>query len=72
MVKKSESYEEMLKKLETIVSVIDDSNIPLEDAMKKFEEGVALCNNLYKKLSDAEEKVKILIDNREEVYEGND
>jgi exodeoxyribonuclease VII small subunit len=72
MVKKAESYEEMLKKLETIVENIDDSNIPLEEAMKKFEEGVVLCNNMYKKLSDAEEKVKILIDNKEEVYSENE
>ncbi|MFA6939499.1 MAG: exodeoxyribonuclease VII small subunit [Clostridiaceae bacterium] len=72
MVKKAESYDEMLKKLEEIVQKIDDSNVPLEEAMKKFEQGVVLCNNMYKKLSDAEEKVKILIDNKEEVYEENE
>lgn len=72
MVKKAETYEEMLKKLEEIVQKIDDSNVPLEEAMKKFEQGVVLCNNMYKKLSDAEEKVKILIDNKEEVYEENE
>lgn len=72
MVKKAESYEEMLKKLEKIVQEIDDSNVPLEESMKKFEQGVVLCNNMYKKLAHAEEKVKILIDNKEEVYEGNE
>ncbi|MDV3429091.1 MAG: exodeoxyribonuclease VII small subunit [Bacillota bacterium] len=72
MVKKAESYEEMLKKLEEIVQKIDDSNVPLEESMKKFEQGVVLCNNMYKKLSQAEEKVKILIDNKEEVYEENE
>ena len=72
MAKKAESYEEMLKKLEEIVQEIDDSNVPLEESMKKFEQGVVLCNNMYKKLSQAEEKVKILIDNKEEVYEENE
>lgn len=72
MVKKPDSYEEMLKKLETIVDEIDDSNLPLEDAVKKFQEGVSIYNKMSKKLEEAEEKVKILLDEKEEEFIENE
>ncbi|KEI99718.1 exodeoxyribonuclease VII small subunit [Clostridium botulinum A2B3 87] len=69
MGRKKESFENMLEKLETIVDSMDNGEITLEDSMKSYEEGIKLCNKLYKVLKDAEGKIKILEDNKEEDLE---
>ncbi|MBD5587233.1 exodeoxyribonuclease VII small subunit [Clostridium botulinum] len=69
MGKKKESFENMLEKLETIVDSMDNGEITLEDSMKSYEEGIKLCNKLYKVLKDAEGKIKILENNKEEDFE---
>ncbi|ACA54130.1 exodeoxyribonuclease VII small subunit [Clostridium botulinum A2B7 92] len=71
MGRKKESFENMLEKLETIVNSMDNGEITLEDSMKSYEEGIKLCNKLYKVLKDAEGKIKILEDNKEEDFENS-
>ncbi|MBO0564692.1 exodeoxyribonuclease VII small subunit [Clostridium botulinum] len=61
--------ENMIEKLETIVDSMDNGEITLEDSMKSYEEGIKLCNKLYKVLKDTEGKIKILEDNKEENFE---
>ncbi|MDF2881054.1 MAG: xseB [Clostridiaceae bacterium] len=60
MPKKAESYEEMMKRLENIVNKMDSSELSLSESMKNYEEGIKLCNLLYKTLNEAEGKIKIL------------
>lgn len=69
MPRKKETFETMLDKLETIVDKMDSENITLEDSMKEYEEGVKLCNKLYKILNNAEGKIKVLTENGEEEFE---
>ncbi|KOR26673.1 exodeoxyribonuclease VII small subunit [Clostridium sp. FAM 1755] len=69
MGRKKESFENMLEKLETIVDDMDNGEITLEDSMKSYEEGIKLCNKLYKVLKDAEGKIKILEDDKEKEFE---
>ncbi|APF26894.1 TPA: exodeoxyribonuclease VII small subunit [Clostridium botulinum] len=69
MGRKKESFENMIEKLETIVDSMDNGEITLEDSMKSYEEGIKLCNKLYKVLKDTEGKIKILEDNKEENFE---
>ncbi|EJP6473405.1 exodeoxyribonuclease VII small subunit [Clostridium sporogenes] len=69
MGRKKESFENMLEKLETIVDGMDNGEITLEDSMKSYEEGIKLCNKLYKVLKDAEGKIKILEDDKEKEFE---
>ncbi|HDK7156244.1 TPA: exodeoxyribonuclease VII small subunit [Clostridium botulinum] len=69
MGRKKESFENMIEKLETIVDSMDNGEITLEDSMKSYEEGIKLCNKLYKVLTDTEGKIKILEDNKEENFE---
>ncbi|HDK7179262.1 TPA: exodeoxyribonuclease VII small subunit [Clostridium botulinum] len=71
MGRKKESFENMLEKLETIVDSMDNGEITLEDSMKSYEEGIKLCNKLYKGLKDAEGKIKILENNKEEDFESS-
>ena len=54
-------FEECLQKLESIVDQLEKGNLPLEQALKLFEQGVELSNNCRKELEDAEGRVEILL-----------
>ena len=60
MAKKKESYESMMSRLEEIVELMDGNEITLEQTMVNYEEGIKICNNLYKILNETEGKIKIL------------
>jgi exodeoxyribonuclease VII small subunit len=59
------SFEESLKKLETIVDQLEKGDLSLEDSLKLFEEGVGLSAACKKELDTAEGKVQILIKQRD-------
>ncbi|HWR37114.1 MAG TPA: exodeoxyribonuclease VII small subunit [Clostridia bacterium] len=54
-------FEECLERLEKIVDQLEKGDIPLEQALKLFEEGIQLSNSCRKELEDAEGKVEILL-----------
>lgn len=60
MVKKNDNYEDMMAKLEEIVEVMENGELSLEASMKNYEDGIKICNKLYKILNQAEGKIKIL------------
>lgn len=53
-------FEKAMERLEKIVSDLESGEISLEDALKKYEEGVKLSRLCMEKLSQAERKVEIL------------
>ncbi len=59
------SFEESLKKLESIVDKLEKGDLSLEDSLKLFEEGVGLSAACKKELEEAEGKVQILIKQRD-------
>lgn len=65
---KKESYETMIGELEKIVDSMENEELTLEDTMKNYEDGVKLCNKLYKILNKAEGKIKILTQEGEEDF----
>ena len=54
-------FEESLQRLEKIVDDLEKGNVPLEQAIKLFEEGVKLSNSCRQELEAAEGKVEILL-----------
>lgn len=61
MAKKNElSFEEQIKRLEYIVSVLDQGNAPLNEMMALYEEGIALIGTCKKTLDEAEQKLTVL------------
>lgn len=54
-------FEECLQRLEQIVDQLEAGDVPLEQALKLFEEGMQLSNSCRKELEDAEGKVEILL-----------
>jgi len=54
-------FEDCLQRLEQIVDELEKGNVPLEQALKLFEEGVQLSASCRKELEEAEGKVEILL-----------
>ena len=54
-------FEEAMGRLEEIVESLDKGDLPLDESLKIFEEGMTLVNYCSKKLEEAEQKVTILI-----------
>ena len=54
------SFEKAIDKLEDIVRDLESGSMPLEESLRAFEEAVGLVKLCTDKLSDAEQKVRIL------------
>jgi exodeoxyribonuclease VII small subunit len=54
-------FEEALKKLEAIVDDLEGGELNLDEAIKKYEEGMKLSGLCYKKLQEIQKKVEILV-----------
>lgn len=54
-------FEECLHRLEKIVDELEKGSVPLEQALKLFEEGMQLSSSCRKELEEAEGKVEILL-----------
>ena len=53
--------EKSLANLEELVAELESGDLPLETAMKKFEEGIKLTRGCQTALKEAEQKVQILL-----------
>ena len=53
-------FEECLARLEQIVAALESGNLPLEESLKVFEEGVALARHCGRYLEDAERRIETL------------
>jgi len=58
---KSIDLEKALTDLEQLVEELESGDLPLEKAMKKFEQGIKLTRSCQAALKDAEQKVEILL-----------
>jgi len=58
---KKADFERSLQRLEEVVKRLESANLPLDDAMKLFEEGVELTHECQKQLEQAEGRVEILL-----------
>jgi exodeoxyribonuclease VII small subunit len=54
-------FEECLERLEAIVGQLEKGDVPLDHALKLFEEGIQLSTSCRKELEDAEGKVEVLL-----------
>ncbi|MDW6003364.1 exodeoxyribonuclease VII small subunit [Vibrio mangrovi] len=60
------SYEATIEELDTLVNQLENGDLPLDDALKTFERGIALARSGQAKLNDAEQRVKILLSDSDE------
>ncbi|MBW1815096.1 MAG: exodeoxyribonuclease VII small subunit [Deltaproteobacteria bacterium] len=55
------SFEQSLKQLEKIVHDLEEGDLPLEKAIKKFEDGIKLSKYCSDKLDETEKKITLLL-----------
>lgn len=58
------SFEQAYKRLEEILDLLNNSQISLEDSLKVYEEADKLIQLCCEKLNHAEQKVQVLVKNR--------
>ncbi len=61
----AEKFEDAMKKLEGIVERMEKGDMPLNESLKLFEEGVRLTRFCSQELQKAEKKVELLTKNIE-------
>ena len=54
------TYEDALQRLETIIEALEDGEVPLQDLVRKFEEGSSLLKVCQAQLKEAELKIEKL------------
>jgi exodeoxyribonuclease VII small subunit len=54
------NFEACLGRLEQIVVALEAGNLPLEESLKVFEEGVTLARHCARYLADAERRIEML------------
>jgi exodeoxyribonuclease VII small subunit len=57
----AERFEDLLGRLRGLVDRLESGNLPLEDSLKAFEEGMELCKRGVLILDGAEKKVETLL-----------
>lgn len=60
--KETPSFEDNLSRLEGIVEQLESGELSLDDAMKAFEKGIKLTRDCQESLSQAEQKVQVLME----------
>ncbi|MER3523084.1 MAG: exodeoxyribonuclease VII small subunit [Ignavibacteria bacterium] len=55
-----QTFEDSLKRLEEIVEQLEQGDVPLDDALRMYEEGIALAKACVEKLTQAELRLKKL------------
>lgn len=58
------NFEKSLDQLNKLVEKMEQGDLPLEKSLQYFEQGVALIRNCQKALTEAEQKVEILMQNQ--------
>ena len=59
------SFREAMAELDRTVSILESNTLELEDSLKSYEYGVALLGDLKKRLSTAQQKVDVLMGQRD-------
>ncbi len=59
--KKPSNFESDLQELENLVEKMEDGELSLEESLVHFERGIALTRSCQKALTEAEQKIQILL-----------
>jgi exodeoxyribonuclease VII small subunit len=62
------TFEQSLARLEQIAGALDRDDLPLEEALKLFEEGITRLREASAALTDAEGKVRTLLEQADGVF----
>lgn len=62
-------FEDSLKKLEKIVEDLEKGDLSLDEALKKYQEGIELSRLCAQRLDSAKKKIDILAKNKKGEFE---
>ena len=54
-------FEQAMARLESIVAELEKGDLPLDESLRIFEEGIRLSKNCLKVLEEAERKIEVLV-----------
>ncbi len=57
----AKTFEASLNELERIVNQLEDGDMPLEESLKLFEDGVRLSRECRERLTNAERRIEVLM-----------
>ena len=57
----AKTFEQSLNDLERIVNQLEEGDLPLEESLKLFEEGVKLARECRDRLTNAERRIQVLM-----------
>ncbi len=57
----AKTFEQSLNDLEKIVKRLEDGDLPLEESLKLFEEGVKLSRECRERITTAERRIQVLM-----------
>lgn len=63
------TYEEAIARLEELVNRLEDTEIPLEESLSAFQEGIALSRYCREKLAEIEYRVEYLLKEDRQPFE---
>ncbi|MDR1971998.1 MAG: exodeoxyribonuclease VII small subunit [Treponema sp.] len=75
------NFEERLEKLEELGELIRQTDVPLDEALRAFEEGIRIARTLEKDLEKVESRIELLLNETEapdtespelELFDGED
>ena len=69
---KKESFESALKKLEKVVTDLEEGDLTLEQSIKAFESGSKLATTCEDQLKAAQKKVEVLMGDKVEPFPWED
>ncbi len=55
------TFEAAMTQLEQVVAELENPDVPLEDSLQLFEQGMKLSHLLEKRLDEAEKKIEVLV-----------
>jgi exodeoxyribonuclease VII small subunit len=61
MVRRQNEFEKAFQQLETIVKRLESEELPLDEALQLFEQGIALSRFCNQKLEEVEKKIELIL-----------
>lgn len=62
MSQEEKTFDQSLQELEAIVETLEQGDVPLEEALEQFQQGIQLSQRLKMQLNDAEKFLKKIVD----------
>ncbi|CAM2853925.1 exodeoxyribonuclease VII small subunit [Dolosigranulum pigrum] len=62
MSQEEKTFDQSLQELEAIVETLEQGDVPLEEALEQFQQGIQLSQRLKTQLNDAEKFLKKIVD----------